>query len=763
MVLRINNVEKVFLRKLFFISSHPMTPSNLFDTPPFRQPLFIITAALVLLLTFFAYAGHFNNPFQFDDAHTIEFNMSIRDMSNLPSFFTDAATFSTNPANRAWRPGVTTLNAINTAMSGGVPKPFWFHVTIFTGFILLGVLLFFMIWHLLRQSFPHFKGLHWAALGATGLFWLHTANAETINYIISRSDAGSTLMIVAGLLLFMKSVRARNNYLFILPFIIGFLIKEPAVMAVPLLLVYLWLYGSGENSFRKQWVKLAVAMGVLILMFLISRVFTPATWTSGGGKWYEYLATQFFVIVHYFNTFFLPVNLSADTDWELVTTLTDDRVFAGLFIIGMLLLLAWRCSKHKETRGITFGLLWFFLALAPTSSVMPFAEVLNDHRTYFPYIGLIIALVSGVVFLLNKYETHAKIGVIRYSAMGAFALLLLLHTFGTRQRCLVWSSAETLWKDATEKSPGNGRAWMNYGLALMQRGDLANAETQFAEALRLSPYYSYANINMAIVKQRQGNTAMADTLFERALRYAPADAESYSNYAWHLFNTGRSERALELTKTGLMLSANHETLNNLNKILSNENNAEATPETLLNKSLSFYNSGNFLGCIDAARKAIQLRPNYSLAWNNISVSFIKLGMFDSAIVAGKRAVEFDATNTQAQGNLNFALQQEKLFTEKFAAVNKNPTHDGWIQLSLDWFNAGNFVLSIDAAQQALKYDPKSSVAYNNICAANNKIGNWTAAIAAGEQALKLNPSSTLAANNLAEAKKGLSEMQKSQK
>lgn len=734
-----------------------MTPSNLPNSSTLRQPLFLVAAAVVLLLTFFAYSNHFNNPFQFDDSHTIEYNMSIRDMSNLPSFFTDAATFSTNPANRAWRPGVTTLNAINTAMSGGVPKPFWFHVTIFSGFIVLGVLLFFMVLHLLRESFPAFNGLHWAALGATGLFWLHTANAETINYIISRSDAGSTLMIVAGLLMFMRWEKARKNYLFVLPFVLGFLIKEPAVMAVPLLVVYLWLYGTGENTLRNNWVRLAVAMLCLVVMFLISRVFTPPSWTSGGGSWHEYLFTQFFVIVHYFNTFFLPVNLSADTDWGLVSGPGDDRVMAGLFIIGVLLFVAWRCSKQKETRGITFGLLWFFLALAPTSSVMPFAEVLNDHRTYFPYIGLIIALVSAVVFLLHKYEAHAKIATLRYGAVGMFAALLLAHTWGTHHRCQVWSSAETLWKDATEKSPGNGRAWMNYGLALMGKGDIAGAEIQFAEALRLSPYYSYANINMAIVKQRQGNTVMADTLYERALRYAPNDAESYNNYAWHLYNTGRSERAAQLAEAGLKLSANHESLNNLYAILGKGSATALTPEALLTKSLGLYNSGDFRGCISAAQEAIRLRPDYSLAWNNVSAGYIKLGLFDSAITAGQRAVELDTANAQAKGNMTYAAQQKKLFADKVAAVQQKPTHDGWLQLSLDWFNAGNFDNSIAAAGQALKIDPNSFAAYNNICAANNRLRNWNAAISAGENAVKLKPDSELAKNNLAEAKRGLAD------
>ena len=41
----------------------------------------------------------------------------------------------------------------------------------------------------------------------------------------------------------------------------------------------------------------------------------------------------------------------------------------------------------------TFGLLWFVIALAPTSSFIPLAEVMNDHRMYFPYVGLVLAVM----------------------------------------------------------------------------------------------------------------------------------------------------------------------------------------------------------------------------------------------------------------------------------------------------------------------------------------------------------------------------------
>ena len=53
---------------------------------------------------------------------------------------------------------------------------------------------------------------------------------------------------------------------------------------------------------------------------------------------------------------------------------------------------AWR---RRETWPVAFGILWFFLALLPTSSIVPLAEVLNDHRMYFPFVGLTLAATYG--------------------------------------------------------------------------------------------------------------------------------------------------------------------------------------------------------------------------------------------------------------------------------------------------------------------------------------------------------------------------------
>ena len=57
---------------------------------------------LVLILTSLVYSNHFNNPFFFDDSHTIQSNQAITSLDEWTGFFTDASTFSSLPANRSY-------------------------------------------------------------------------------------------------------------------------------------------------------------------------------------------------------------------------------------------------------------------------------------------------------------------------------------------------------------------------------------------------------------------------------------------------------------------------------------------------------------------------------------------------------------------------------------------------------------------------------------------------------------------------------------
>ena len=192
---------------------------------------------------------------------------------------------------------------------------------------------------------------------------------------------------------------------------------------------------------------------------------------------YNYLISQPMVLVHYIVTCFIPYNLSADTDWKVYSTIFDYRAMLGILLILGLIYIALKASKDKETRLFSFGILWFFIGHLPTSSFITFAEILNDHRSFMPYLGLTIASVSGAKYLLDKYLAEE---IRQKSVQGLIAVLLVLalgaNAYGVRERNKVWKDGNSLWRDVAEKSPNNGRGLMKnstdastpYGILGMQ-------------------------------------------------------------------------------------------------------------------------------------------------------------------------------------------------------------------------------------------------------------------------------------------------------
>ena len=81
----------------------------------------------------------------------------------------------------------------------------------------------------------------------------------------------------------------------------------------------------------------------------------------------------------------------------------------------------------------------------------------------------------------------------------------------------------------------------------------------------------------------------------------------------------------------------------------------------------------------------------------------------------------------------------------------NPLADNYINLSLYYFNEQRYADCISACNYALILRPGYDLAYNNICAANNRLGHYDEAIAAARIGLQVNPQNTILRNNMAEA------------
>jgi len=598
-------------------------------------------AVLLVLVIVAAYANHFQNSFHFDDAHTIVNNAAIQSVKNIPRFFTNATTFSSLPSNQSYRPLVSTLFAIDYKLGELNPLPF--HLSIFVLFVALVLLLAFFVDRLIDNV--------WIAFGAAALFGLHPANADTVNYIIASAEIISTLGIVASFVIYIAFPDLRRYFLFVLPAAIAILAKPPAAIFPILFAVYLVLFSEAPAKRRALEIVVPSVMCALVLWFV--QHMTPTSWVAGARDAHNYLISQPYVALLYFKTFFWPNNLSADYDLDPFTTTADARFWIGLLFVVVLLTMSILCVRSNRTPVIGFGLLWFLIALLPTS-LFPLAEVMNDHRTFLPYIGLVIAIAGALTQLREMRFVQTPLA--KSALLAVILLVLCASAFATFQRNKVWKSEETLWRDVTIKSPNNSRGLMNYGNTLMAKGDYTGALDYFHRALKLAPQYPVLFVNLAIAEGATNQSTLAEQHFKEAMRLAPSSPDSYSYYARYLLAHGRAEQADTLIRSALSISPTDVTARELLAMIDQQQ--AKTPEHFLALSLQNYNEGKFEESIADAQRALTLKPDYAEAFNNICAANNKLGRFEEASKACEQALRIKPDFDLARNNLQYARERQ---------------------------------------------------------------------------------------------------------
>jgi len=579
--------------------------------------LFACAAAIALIAA--AYANSLDNSFHFDDAHVITTNVYLRSLHNIPLFFKDAHTFSSLPQNSTYRPLVTLSLALDYAMGHGL-APRMFHITQIVLMLITGALLVVFFTPLTDR---------WIALFCAALFCIHTANTETMNLISARSELLSTIGLLATFILYQRSPFARRTLLYLIPLAIGALAKAPLVVFAPLLYVYAIYI---ERRPRRDALRVSappLIVGIVLLIFLNSM--NAPEWVGGGGSQYHYVITQPFIWLHYFRLFFFPIGLTADTDMGAFAHWYDTRAIAGYAFVALLI---WAIRKTKSG-PVAFGLSWFAIALIPTS-IFPLAEVANEHRIFFAYIGLVLAVTCWAIDFLRDVPQDAVAGLA--------TLILIAHAAGTHARNETWRTETSLWADVVDKSPANGRAWMNFGLTQMGRGDYAGTKVSFDHAAMYVPNYSTLEINEGINTAALGDQIEAERHFKRALSLN-ADTNSHFFYARWLVQHGRAPEAIPHVREALRFSP---AFGDARSLLLRLEAAAASPElaSLQAETLA----------INPDDHTLATYASYDAAFN-AGVQAIQKKDWLAAARANREALRYNPASAGAQQNLALSLHQ----------------------------------------------------------------------------------------------------------
>lgn len=339
-----------------------------------------------------------------------------------------------------------------------------------------------------------------APLLATLLFALHPVQTEAVTYLSGRSSSLSAAFALASLLSWDvardrtgTAVRRLPERIASLALFVLALGSRETSLVVPFAIVLLTLCDARRTVRWREALAAALPHALVLIAAGYAAAHLPRYWMLLESSFTARdlgvnLLTQLHAVAYLIGQLLMPWRLNSDPTLALVsswtaTTLALAGAYAAALVTGALSL--------RRRPGIAFGIFWFFLWLAPTNSLLPRLDLVNDRQLYLALIGP--AWLIAVAFAGERLRVGGAPKI-------AMAMILLLCAAITAGRNLVYSSEIAFWSDVVAGSPDNPRAAGNLGYALALDGRTAEAEAEFRRALALDPQYTRAAINLMLLK-----------------------------------------------------------------------------------------------------------------------------------------------------------------------------------------------------------------------------------------------------------------------
>lgn len=562
--------------------------------------------------------------------------------------------------------------------------PFGYHVVNIAIHFLAGISLLFLLKSLLLSPSSDIKNSNhtfsWLPLLAVLIFVLHPLQTQAVTYIVQRMASLAALFYILSLACFVQARLAKEHSrkatwvaACILAAFLAFFTKRNSV-TIPLAIILVeTLFFSRNATVLTKKFSLSIAAFTLFLgagffffdLFPFSLhdldMYSRETTMISRG---EYLATQTKVLWVYLALFTWPVGLNIDHGFPLAHSFLEWKVLLAVFGHGILLITAFRIRKRHPLPA--FGVFFYYLAHIVESSAIPIRDVLFEHRTYLPNLGLCI-ITSWI--LLNATKKW------RLPALISTASILTALALTTWHRNNIYNEPVAFWKDSVQKAPGNARPRNNYGLELQKQSRLMEAAKQYQTALSLMPEFAEPHINLGKIALKQGDNHEALLHFQKALEIHPNDAKTHNNMGFVLQQQGKFAEAEEHLQEAIRLQPNYATAHaNLGLLLQKKGALQMAIDSY-EKALQYNSHFDFahfsLGVIYAStdkpekaaahyHEALRLRPNSPQVYNNLGALFYSQKDYGKAIEYFSKALKLDATLPSAREGLEMARKNSLL-------------------------------------------------------------------------------------------------------
>lgn len=586
------------------------------------------SSVAIVALGLAAYVNALGHPFVMDDTGTIVDNATIRTLGESLA----GGPYQTATAGR---PLVNLAFALNYAAGGVAP---WGYHAVNLGLHLLAALL---VLALLRHLFRLPLAVGWVgdagdglALACTALWVVHPLNSEVIGYVTQRTESMAVLAVLgtcyAGLRALDDGRRLAWQTLALLSATAGVLCKESAVVA-PLLLLLL------ESAFMRRSPLAAVRERPIFYGGLLASWVVLGVLIVDGPRWRSagfssgvsprtYLLNQAPLIVHYLRLVIAPVNLVLDYGRPEPIGLAS-ALPAGVLVLT--LLAATTVALVRLPLLGVFGA-WFFLTLAPTSSILPIAtEVGAERRMYLPLVAVLAVCVLAAWRVVPAARDRWRV------LAGVTAALCLALTALTVARNREYESELRIWQTVVERWP-SGRAHHNYGIALKAAGRRDEAVAEYAKAVATLPDAEYA---LAFELQADNRHEEALTHYRAFIAARPEDINvprAYHQMGRSLLALGRQDEAIAAFRDALARrQGDIDSLAGIGDIL------------MARKA--------WADAIPVWRQYLALRPDNTGVLMNLGIALVQVDQDAEARELFRRVTELTPGDVGAHVNYGFAL------------------------------------------------------------------------------------------------------------
>ena len=153
---------------------------------------------------------------------------------------------------------------------------------------------------------------------------------------------------------------------------------------------------------------------------------------------------------------------------------------------------------------------------------------------------------------------------------------------------------------------------------------------------------------------------------------------------------------------------------------------------------------DFNGAIRLYNEALQLNPNFIMAYNNRGTAYNNLNQHERAIQDLDAAIELDPNYSWAYNNRGFAYahlnQNERAIQDYSTAIKLNPNlSEAYNNRGFAYFNQQQYERAIDDYSTAIELNPNNATTYNNRSAAYFLLKQYERALADLDKSIQLNP------------------------